>query len=200
MFMRGEKRGGGVKAMRNSEALGECMIGFTTDAGCPSTVEGWGSRTRGRLKIWEWAWRQSRLSERRHKRSLSECSAVVFQCQIVPRPCCFPTPSICIWFPFKSKDVTNLQSAAALITYSMQFFTLFFCELKCYHINQWVALPLISCFQAAPCGNHWRTWCFPHGPSLELLVVESTPKHNQFSPTRYSSKIVDRIMQFLSNF
>lgn len=44
----------------------------------------------------EWAWRRSRLSERGHKRSLSEGRAVVFQCQIVPRACCYSTPSICI--------------------------------------------------------------------------------------------------------
>lgn len=31
------------------------------------------------------------------QRSLSECPAVVFQCQIVPRACCYSTPSFSIW-------------------------------------------------------------------------------------------------------
>lgn len=44
----------------------------------------------------EWDWQRSRLSERGHKRSLSERPAVVFQCQIVPRACCHSTSSICI--------------------------------------------------------------------------------------------------------
>lgn len=60
---------------------------------------------------WEWAWQRSMLSERGHKRSLSEGPAVVFQCQIVPRACCHSTPFICIWgTPAIPLQIKGLQS------------------------------------------------------------------------------------------
>lgn len=76
------------------------LIGFGIRHPCEYSRKG-SQRTRAHLKEFrEWVRQPSKLCERGHKRSLSrDPTAVVFQCQIVPRTCCQSTPSICIYGP-----------------------------------------------------------------------------------------------------
>lgn len=94
-------------------------IGFGIRHPCKYSRKG-SQRTRAHLKEFrEWVRQPSKLCERGHKRSLfQDPTAVVFQCQIVPRTCCQSTPSICILGPqtyslLSSKGSSQLSALAS---------------------------------------------------------------------------------------